>query len=139
LHVQFVRKDPNSSANAIPYQRRMSSGSTFASSRSKSPNRQRRGKVPLLSHRVIGYDVVVSPKSRLTKPIKKPKATWVEPTFFADVEYRDTLEGAVAAELVQGRQAEVGCRLPTPGSSNRTRPSGLRTIPCRSQNRSGPS
>ena len=34
-------------------------------------------------------DTVVSPKSKLTKPIKKPRATWVEPTFFADVEYRD--------------------------------------------------
>lgn len=31
-------------------------------------------------------DTVVSPKSKLTTPIKKPKATWVEPTFFADVE-----------------------------------------------------
>lgn len=30
-----------------------------------------------------------SPKAKLTKPIKKPKATWVEPQFFADVEYRD--------------------------------------------------
>jgi bifunctional non-homologous end joining protein LigD len=39
-------------------------------------------------------DAVVSPKSKLTKPIRKPKATWVEPTFFADVEYRDiTSEG----------------------------------------------
>ena len=27
-------------------------------------------------------DAVVSPKSKLTKPIKKPKATWVEPKFF---------------------------------------------------------
>ena len=26
-------------------------------------------------------DTVVSPKSRLTKPIRKPKATWVEPSF----------------------------------------------------------
>jgi bifunctional non-homologous end joining protein LigD len=34
-------------------------------------------------------DTVVSPKSKLTKPVKKPKATWVEPSFFADVEYRD--------------------------------------------------
>jgi bifunctional non-homologous end joining protein LigD len=34
-------------------------------------------------------DTVVSPKSKLTKPIKKPKATWVEPLFVADVEYRD--------------------------------------------------
>jgi bifunctional non-homologous end joining protein LigD len=39
-------------------------------------------------------DTVVSPKAKLTKPIKKPRATWVEPTFFADVEYRDiTSEG----------------------------------------------
>jgi bifunctional non-homologous end joining protein LigD len=34
-------------------------------------------------------DRVVSPKSKLTKPIRKPKATWVEPSFFADIEYRD--------------------------------------------------
>jgi hypothetical protein len=32
---------------------------------------------------------VVSPRSKLTRPIKKPKATWVEPTFYTDVEYRD--------------------------------------------------
>jgi hypothetical protein len=39
-------------------------------------------------------DTVVSPKSKLTKPIKKLKATWVEPTFIADDEYRDiTSEG----------------------------------------------
>jgi bifunctional non-homologous end joining protein LigD len=30
-------------------------------------------------------DTVVSPKSKLTKPIRKPKATWVEPKYFADV------------------------------------------------------
>jgi ATP-dependent DNA ligase len=30
-------------------------------------------------------DTVVSPKSKLTKPIRKPKATWVEPTFVADI------------------------------------------------------
>ena len=34
-------------------------------------------------------DTVVSPKSKLTNPIGKPKATWVEPTFVADVEFRD--------------------------------------------------
>ncbi|WP_065754683.1 hypothetical protein [Bradyrhizobium paxllaeri] len=34
-------------------------------------------------------DTVVSPKSKLTKAIRKPKATWVEPKFYADVEYRD--------------------------------------------------
>ena len=39
-------------------------------------------------------DTVVSPKSKLTKPIRKPKAVWVEPKFTADVEYRDiTSEG----------------------------------------------
>ena len=31
-------------------------------------------------------DTVVSPKSKLTRPIRKPKATWVEPKFYADVE-----------------------------------------------------
>lgn len=41
---------------------------------------------------------VVSPKSKLTKPVRKPKATWVEPTFVADVEYRDiTSEGLLRA------------------------------------------
>jgi bifunctional non-homologous end joining protein LigD len=30
-------------------------------------------------------DTVVSPKSKLTKRIRKPKATWVEPTFVADI------------------------------------------------------
>jgi bifunctional non-homologous end joining protein LigD len=32
-------------------------------------------------------DTVVSPKSKLTKPIRKPKATWVEPSFTAEVEF----------------------------------------------------
>jgi bifunctional non-homologous end joining protein LigD len=40
-------------------------------------------------------DTVVSPKSKLTRPIRKPKATWVEPTFFADVEYRDITSEAL--------------------------------------------
>lgn len=30
-------------------------------------------------------DTVVSPKSKLSKPLKKPKATWVEPIFTADI------------------------------------------------------
>jgi bifunctional non-homologous end joining protein LigD len=48
-------------------------------------------------------DTVVSPKQKLTKAIRKPKATWVEPTFFADVEYRDiTSGGAVEGKLIQG-------------------------------------
>jgi bifunctional non-homologous end joining protein LigD len=48
-------------------------------------------------------DTVVSPKSKLTKPIKKPKAAWVEPTFFADVEYRDiTSEGLLRQSSFKG-------------------------------------
>ncbi|WP_312014416.1 non-homologous end-joining DNA ligase [Bradyrhizobium sp. AUGA SZCCT0283] len=48
-------------------------------------------------------DTVVSPQSKLTKPIKKPKATWVEPTFVADVEYRDiTSEGLLRASSFKG-------------------------------------
>jgi bifunctional non-homologous end joining protein LigD len=48
-------------------------------------------------------DTVVSPKSKLTKPIKKPKATWVEPTFVADVEFRDiTSEGLLRQSSFKG-------------------------------------
>jgi bifunctional non-homologous end joining protein LigD len=48
-------------------------------------------------------DTVVSPKSKLTRPIRKPKATWVEPQFFADVEYRDiTSEGLLRASSFKG-------------------------------------
>jgi bifunctional non-homologous end joining protein LigD len=48
-------------------------------------------------------DTVVSPKSKLTKPIKKPKATWVEPSFVADVEYRDiTSEGLLRQSSFKG-------------------------------------
>jgi bifunctional non-homologous end joining protein LigD len=46
---------------------------------------------------------VVTPKSKLTKPIKKPKATWVEPSFQAEVEYRDTTsEGLLRAASFKG-------------------------------------
>lgn len=46
---------------------------------------------------------MVSLKSQLTKPIKKPKATWVEPKFFADIEYRDiTTEGLLRASAFKG-------------------------------------
>jgi bifunctional non-homologous end joining protein LigD len=39
-------------------------------------------------------NTVISPESKLTKPIRKPKATRVERSFFAEVEYRDiTSEG----------------------------------------------
>lgn len=48
-------------------------------------------------------DTVVSPKTKLTKPVKKPKATWVEPMFYADVEYRDiTSEGLLRASSFKG-------------------------------------
>jgi bifunctional non-homologous end joining protein LigD len=45
-------------------------------------------------------DTVVSPKSRLTKQVKKPKAIWVEPRFFA---VRDDRAG-LAAPINQHRQ-----------------------------------
>ena len=48
-------------------------------------------------------DTVVSPKSKLTKPMKKPKATWVEPTFVADIEYQDiTSEGLLRGSSIKG-------------------------------------
>jgi bifunctional non-homologous end joining protein LigD len=48
-------------------------------------------------------DTVVSPKSKLTKPIRKPKAVWVEPTFFAEIEYRDiTSEGLLRQSSFKG-------------------------------------
>ena len=48
-------------------------------------------------------DKVVSPKSKLTKTIRKPKATWVKPKFFADVEYRDiTSDGLLRASSFKG-------------------------------------
>jgi bifunctional non-homologous end joining protein LigD len=54
-------------------------------------------------------DTVVSPKSKLTKPIRKPKATWVEPTFFADIEYRDiTSEGLLRASSFKGLSKQPG-------------------------------
>jgi bifunctional non-homologous end joining protein LigD len=48
-------------------------------------------------------DDVVTPKSKLTKPIRKPKAVWVEPSFVAEVEYRDiTSEGLLRASSFKG-------------------------------------
>jgi bifunctional non-homologous end joining protein LigD len=48
-------------------------------------------------------DTVTSPKSKLTKPIKKPKATWVEPSFTAEVEFRDiTSEGLLRQSHSRG-------------------------------------
>ena len=48
-------------------------------------------------------DTVVSPKSKLTKQVKKPKATWVDPVYMADVEYRDiTSEGLLRQSSFKG-------------------------------------
>jgi bifunctional non-homologous end joining protein LigD len=48
-------------------------------------------------------NTVISPKSKLTKPIRKPKATWVEPSFTAEVEYRDiTSEGLLRQSSFKG-------------------------------------
>jgi bifunctional non-homologous end joining protein LigD len=48
-------------------------------------------------------DTVVSPKSKLTKPIRKPQAVWVEPSFVAEVEYRDiTSEGLLRQSSFKG-------------------------------------
>src|SRR6202048_5481032 len=54
-------------------------------------------------------DTVVSPKSKLTKPIKKPKATWVEPSFTAEVEFRDvTSEGLLRQSSFKASRKERG-------------------------------
>ena len=43
------------------------------------------------------------PRSKLTKSIRKPKATWVEPKFYAEVEYRDiTSEGLLRQSSFKG-------------------------------------
>jgi bifunctional non-homologous end joining protein LigD len=48
-------------------------------------------------------DTVVSPKSKLTKQIKKPKAIWVEPSFVANIEFRDiTSEGLLRQSSFKG-------------------------------------
>ena len=48
-------------------------------------------------------DTVVSPKSKLTRQVKKPKATWVDPVFMADIEYRDiTSEGLLRQSSFKG-------------------------------------
>ncbi len=48
-------------------------------------------------------DTVVSPKTELSKQVKKPKATWVDPVFVADVEFRDiTSEGLLRQSSFKG-------------------------------------
>lgn len=54
-------------------------------------------------------ETVVGPKAKLTKPIKKSKATWVEPKFYAEVEYRDiTSEGLLRASSFKGLSKGTG-------------------------------
>jgi bifunctional non-homologous end joining protein LigD len=46
---------------------------------------------------------LVTKESRLTRKVRKPKAKWVEPRFFADVEYRDiTAEGLLRQSAFKG-------------------------------------
>lgn len=58
-------------------------------------------------------DMVVISKSKLRKPVRKPKATWVEPKFLAYIESRDiTSEG-----LLRGPPSKAGAVL-TPNLPN---------------------
>lgn len=50
-------------------------------------------------------DAVVSLKSKLSRPIKKSKGTWVEPKFYADVEYRDATTGETPRDVDPGHTA----------------------------------
>jgi bifunctional non-homologous end joining protein LigD len=58
-------------------------------------------------------ETVVSPKAKLTKPIKKPKATWVEPKFYADVEYREgtRLASRACGNIAPRRRGNGPCNL----------------------------
>jgi bifunctional non-homologous end joining protein LigD len=54
-------------------------------------------------------DTVVCPKSQFTKPVRKPRATWVGPKFTADIEYRDiTSEGLLQANSFKGLTKGTG-------------------------------
>jgi ATP dependent DNA ligase C terminal region len=46
-------------------------------------------------------DTVVSPKSKLTKQVKKPRATWVDPVFSADIDPGYHVRRLTPAKLVQ--------------------------------------
>src|ERR1700712_356860 len=48
-------------------------------------------------------DAIATPKSKLTANIDKPKATWVNPSLLADVEFRDvTSEGYLRHSSLKG-------------------------------------
>jgi bifunctional non-homologous end joining protein LigD len=54
-------------------------------------------------------DTVVSGKSNFAKLIRDPKATWVEPKFLAEVEYRDiTADGLLRAASFKGLTKSTG-------------------------------
>jgi ATP-dependent DNA ligase len=65
---------------------------------------QAAGRLGLVSSQIRKQlDTVVSPKSKLTKPVRKPKAVWVEPSFTAEIEYRDiTSEGCFGRARSRG-------------------------------------
>lgn len=58
----------------------------------------------LASSKILkALDTVVSPKSKLSKPLKKPKATWVDPVYTAEIEYWDiTSEGLLRQSSFKG-------------------------------------
>jgi bifunctional non-homologous end joining protein LigD len=57
----------------------------------------------MLTLRLTNFRNLVSPKSKLTKQVKRPKATWVDPVFMADVEFRDiTSEGLLRQSSFKG-------------------------------------
>jgi bifunctional non-homologous end joining protein LigD len=46
---------------------------------------------------------LITPQQKLTKKVRKPKAKWVEPKFFAEVEYRDiTADGLLRQSSFKG-------------------------------------
>ena len=48
-------------------------------------------------------DALVTPEQKLTRKVRKPKARWVEPKFFAEVEYRDiTADGLLRQSSFKG-------------------------------------
>lgn len=48
-------------------------------------------------------DEIIVPKAMLAKPIRKPKAAWVKPKYFAAVDYRDiTSDGYLRHSSFQG-------------------------------------
>ena len=48
-------------------------------------------------------EAIVTPKSKLSGKVSKPKATWVDPVLVAEVEYRDiTSEGLLRQSSFKG-------------------------------------